>query len=137
MTSSQILTMKILSLAVIATYPTIHPFMKATTLNMLHLITPTIDLKQLTLVVCPNVHPLRKATTMNMLHLITLNFTLNLNLLTLTMMRIIHPIMAMATNLDNPPHCETRRVVKSNLKGCKVIKLMKSVVFRDHGIYHF
>ena len=24
-----------------------------------------------------------------------------------------------------------------NLKGCKVIKLMKSVVFRDHGIYHF
>ena len=38
---------------------------------------------------------------------------------------------------DNLGHCETRRVVKSNLKGCKVIKLMKSVVFRDHGIYHF
>ena len=34
-------------------------------------------------------------------------------------------------------HCETRRVVKSNLKGCKVIQLMKSVVFWDHGIYHF
>ena len=34
-------------------------------------------------------------------------------------------------------HCETRRVVKSNLKGCKVIELMKSVVFQEHGIYHF
>ena len=55
------------------------------------------------LVVCPNVHPLRKVTMMNMLHLITLNFTLNLNLSTLTMTRTIHPVMAMATNLDNPP----------------------------------
>ena len=103
MTSSQILMMKILSLAVVAAYPAIHPFMKATTLNVLHLITLTINLNQPMLVVCPNVHPLRKATTMNMLHLITLNFTLNLNLSTLTMTRTIHPVMAMATNLDNPP----------------------------------
>ena len=96
MTSSWILTMKI-SLAIIAAYPAIHPFMKVTMLNALHLITPTINLNQLTLVVCPNVHPLRKVTTMNMLRLITLklslitlNFTLNLNLSTLTMMRTTH-----------------------------------------------
>ena len=44
MTSSQILMMKILSLAVVATYPTIHPFMKVTMLSVLHLITPTINL---------------------------------------------------------------------------------------------
>ena len=68
MTSSWILTMKI-SLAIIAAYPAIHPFMKVTMLNALHLITPTI----------------------------------NLNLSTLTMTRTIHPVMAMATNLDNPP----------------------------------
>jgi len=32
-----------------------------------------------------------------------------------------------------PPlaHCETRRVVKNNSKGCKVIILMERVVFRD------
>ena len=34
-------------------------------------------------------------------------------------------------------HCETGRVVKSNPKHCKVLKLMESVVFRDCAIYHF
>ena len=34
------------------------------------------------------------------------------------------------------PHCETKRVVKSNLKGCKVLKLTESGVFQDSGIYH-
>jgi hypothetical protein len=33
--------------------------------------------------------------------------------------------------------CETRRVVKKNPKGCNAINLMKRVVFRDCGIYHF
>ena len=33
--------------------------------------------------------------------------------------------------------CETRRVVKNNLKGCKGVKLMESVVFQDHDIYYF
>ena len=110
MTSSQILTMKILSLTIVAAYPAIHPFMKVTTLNMLHLITPTINLNQPTLVVCWTIQSLRKATMMNVLCLITvklslisLKFTLNLNLSTLTMMRTIHPVMAMAINLDNPP----------------------------------
>jgi len=28
-------------------------------------------------------------------------------------------------------------VVKSNPKGFNVLKLMESVVFQDHGIYHF
>ena len=33
--------------------------------------------------------------------------------------------------------CETRRVIKNNPKGCKGVKLMESVVFRDHDIYYF
>ena len=33
--------------------------------------------------------------------------------------------------------CETRWVVKSNPKGCRVPKLMESVVFQDFCIYHF
>ena len=32
--------------------------------------------------------------------------------------------------------CETRRVVKNNLKGCKGVKLMESVVFQDCDIYY-
>ena len=34
-------------------------------------------------------------------------------------------------------HCETRRVVKSNPKGCNVIIPMGRVVFRDCCIYNF
>jgi len=34
-------------------------------------------------------------------------------------------------------HCETRRVVKNNPKGCNVIILMEKVVFWNCGIYHF
>ena len=33
--------------------------------------------------------------------------------------------------------CETRWVVKGNPKGCRVPKLMESVVFQDFRIYHF
>ena len=33
--------------------------------------------------------------------------------------------------------CETRWVVKGNPKGCRVPKLMESVVFQDFCIYHF
>ena len=34
-------------------------------------------------------------------------------------------------------HCETRRVVKSNCKGCNVRIPMESVVFWNYSIYHF
>jgi hypothetical protein len=33
-------------------------------------------------------------------------------------------------------HCETRRVVKINPKGCNAIKLMERVVFQNCSIYH-
>ena len=33
--------------------------------------------------------------------------------------------------------CETGWVVKGNPKGCRVPKLMESVVFQDFCIYHF
>ena len=40
-------------------------------------------------------------------------------------------------NPDQQTLCETRRVVKNNLKGCKGVKLMESVVFQDRDIYYF
>ena len=42
-----------------------------------------------------------------------------------------------STHLNSFTLCETRRVVKINLKGCKGVKLMESVVFWDHDIYYF
>ena len=38
--------------------------------------------------------------------------------------------------LSAPMHCETKSVVKNNLKGCKVIITKESGVFRGCGIYH-